>query len=69
MDRRLHIETFKGHELVVDAWVDQRNSWSWTYVIDGELTGASPSSSLLPNGETALRNAIAAAKARVAERG
>jgi len=66
MDEERRTETYRGHKIAVDAHEDRPGCWGWSYLIDGKISSVSKIR-LLPNAEAALRQAIAAAKARVDE--
>jgi hypothetical protein len=64
MDRRT--ETYLGHTIDADAEEDRPGRWGWSYLIDGRISSVSKIR-LLPDAEAALRQALAAARARVDE--
>lgn len=64
MESREKSETCRGHKLVANAYEDRPGWWSWTYVIDGKVSGRSSERSMLQDCDAALRRAIQAARTR-----
>jgi hypothetical protein len=58
-------ETYRDHEIKVETDERRPGCWGWSYLIDGRVVGTSAKSLLLPDPKAALRQALAAAKARV----
>jgi hypothetical protein len=64
MERLEHVETYLGHQLTVTAWQVGQSAWSWTYLINDNVSGSSTARSKLPTGEGALKRGLLAARLR-----
>ena len=60
-----HREVYRGRELVATAYEQRRGCWSYTWLVDGTLTGSSAPRALLPSAEAALRRATLAARVAI----
>jgi len=58
--------TYRGHTISAEAQESRPGCWGWSYLIDCKISSISRIR-LLPNAEAALRQAVAAAQARVDE--
>ena len=60
-------ETYGKHAIDVAVTKVREHAWTWAYAIDAKVFSGSPRSRVLPDAETAMRQGLGAARARVDE--